>query len=422
MKEYGIDLRLSHSYCVYMLKFIGTGCFVALTLLYASCGDSIERFYLLSDRTELAIAVEMYEKTHSNIKVSFQHKGEIDANTVNTEQADLIIAEDINSEAMIKLLAPLDNPGSEYPALNGPKDSKGRTVLIPLSFKLPLIMARKEVMDETTDGVLIRRQDIQQEHGNFIRRDNSGRLSRLDFSPGWNPLFFFDLLTLESIETQALSLTNADNNIFNEITNKLMSWIEDSASAIDDDQFFNAKYRYIPDANLLKDKRILFARTDFQTWNNLPAELMKIMDFRYFAGERKIPVSSVTWAAINKDSSNSRIAEDFINWLILPETQQMLMEAWEKEGLSIFGFLNGLSTVEIVNELILIGRDASIRGRIPEDHYLTMNRILPDRWSRIRDEVIIPWFYNTLYNADYSENLSDAYARWDLSSLEVSKY
>ena len=125
----------------------------------------------------------------------------------------------------------------------------------------------------------------------------------------------------------------------------------------------------------------------------------------------------MSWAGIPDRVSESERAELFVEWLMLPETQGRLIERWEREGLTVFGFLGGLSSIPGVNDTLIVGRHPEIKGMIPEKHYLRVESSLPQGWSRIQDEVIYPWFDAAIRSESPHRTLSEAYRRWDLSSL-----
>ena len=141
------------------------------------------------------------------------------------------------------------------------------------------------------------------------------------------------------------------------------------------------------------------------------------LDIRYFSGPRTIPVTAVISAGIPSKAGSPDASSRFIYWLMLPETQSRLMARWERDGITVFGFLGGLSSLPEVNESILIRHYPAMKGMIPEGHYLSVPESLPQRWSTIRDDVIAPWFQSVVSDTGNTSSLSEAYRKWDLSSL-----
>lgn len=383
-----------------------------------SCGQSMETVRVLTDQPELASAVAIYNNLHENIHIILQHAPSIESSDIDTYTPDIIIGKEINSPAILDKLTPLESSAAYYPALSGQKNHRGETIIIPLSFELPLIIATHKVMEKIPDPMIIRDSDTKQLEETFMQRDSLNRLTRGGFSPNWNPLTYIDLLLLETWPPEGLIESGENANpIFENVKRNLNSWIMGSYGDLESDRIFNKRYRYKPDYLLISENRILFSRINFQDWVKLPNLTAKNLDIRYFAQGNKIPISSVVWGAQLKTSSSKEQAQLFLNWLLSPDTQKMLINRWEEEGLVLFGFLNGLSSLDTVNETLITEKFPIMRGMVPNNYYLSMQQQVPNRWLRIRDEVIIPWFRSALYTTESTPSFSTAYSQWDLSSL-----
>jgi len=380
------------------------------SIFLSSCTDKVTTLRILTDRKELASAAEIYNSANENVIVTIHNVSIIDDEVIENENPDLVIGSFLSSSEIIDLLRPSEAVFPVYEALSGPRDSKGRRFLTPLAFELPLIMGRKEIMSELPDTMLVQPEDLREAAAPYTAENNEGRLIRLGFSPAWNPQSLTDLLALRAPGIFAAGMENFDEVLLGRIVEETRDWITESAGDTAADTAFDKRYRYIPDEYLIIDGRILFARTDFDYWATLPDTITGALDLRYLSGPRKIPVISVTSAGIPLKTSSPDAASAFIQWLMLPETQSLLMDRWKRDGIDVFGFLGGLSSLKEVNESI-------IKNMIPEGHYLQVPESRPLRWSRIRDEVIIPWFQSTLSNTSTEPTLTEAYRKWDLSSL-----
>ncbi len=405
-----------------MTKRIAPGTHIVLILCLISCQPEVDIIHILTDKTELAIAAEIFAGLNDDVQITLRHVPFIDVETLRENKPDLVVGDDINTAAISSLLAPVRLQASTYPALTGPVDSQGKQIFFPLSFNLPVVMGRKDVMNSLPDPVVIRESDIRELEKSFVRHDEHGRLTRLGFSPGWNHASYIDMVWLEVGDSEIVFEKPADiNDGFLQVVTNLRDWITGSAGSLELETEFSERYHYLPDEILLNKRWINFARTDFSTWVTIPGNIIRDFDIRYFSGDRFIPVQSVTWGGILKGKKSSERAEDFLGWLLLPSTQKRLIERWELEGLTVFGFLNGLSSIPEVNQKILLDRFPILRGMLPENHYLTVRQRLPDRWARIRDEVVLPWMHSSIYTSDFVQTLSEAYTAWDLSSLNHSE-
>lgn len=408
------------TYCEVMLKILPkvrvTVLFLIIVTLF-SCTNRPETIHILTDRKELASAVEIYDAADDGIILTIRHVPIIDAGIIENENPDLIIGSELNSPEIVDLLRPVKKQFPVYRALTVPVDSKGQSYLIPLSFEMPLIMGKRSVMSGLPDPMIVRPEDLRIAALPGRKTNDDGRLTQLGFSPDWNPLSYADLLAIRDPSGLDGGVENIDGEILSQIILETRDWITESAGGLDADTAFSGRYRYIPDENLIVEGRTLFARTDFEYWASLPEITSSELDIRYFSGPRQIPVTSVTYAAIPAKSKSSESSISFISWLLLPETQSRLLSRWEKDGIPVFGVFGGLSSIPEVNNAILVRYFPEMKDKIPEGHYLSVPVTLPHRWSRIRDEVIVPWFRESLFNPDYTETLAEAYRKWDLSSL-----
>ena len=366
--------------------------------------------------------MEIYSVEQEEIQITLSHVPFIDAAAVDSHNPDIIIGQDINSTAIAEQLFPINPPAYIYPALSGPPGSGEETFLVPLAFTLPLVMGRQDAVNKLPDPILVRREDILQSGQDFAKRDKQGRLIVLGFSPTWNPSSFVDFLFLETSQLGILfnspeGMSELDN-VFARVKEDIVDWISTSASSLEAEKVFAERYHYLPDNMLLSANRLQFVRTDFHAWNILPGTATANLDLRYFADDRHIPVPSITWAGLTKKNKE---ADSFIQWLLLPETQKLLIDRWEREGLPVFGFLNGLSSIPQVNETVLTARFPDFLNMLPENHYFAVQQYLPDRWQRIRDEVIAPWFTAAIYSPENVETFTQAYNKWDLSALQESE-
>ena len=383
---------------------------LSASIFLCSCTGKVTTLRILTDRKELTSAAEIYNSTDENVIVTIHNVSMIDNEVIKNENPDLVIGSFLSSSEIIDLFRPSEAVFPVYETLSGPLDSKGRHFLTPLSFELPLIMGLKETMSLLPDTMLVQPGELREAAAPYTAENNDGRLIRLGFSPTWSPQFLTDLLALRAPDIFASGMKNSEDTQLTRIVEETQAWISESAGDTAADTAFNNRYRYIPDEYLIIDGRILFARTDFDYWSTLPDTITGALDLRYLSGPRKIPVIKVTSAGIPLKASSPAAASAFIKWLMLPETQSLLMDRWERDGIDVFGFLGGLSSLREVNETYL-------RSMIPEGHYLQVPESRPLRWSRIREEVIIPWFQSALSTSSTEPTLTEAYRKWDLSSL-----
>ncbi len=386
-------------------------------ILQTSCTPAPKKLKILTDRTEMASAVEIYRGLNRNIIITLHHVSSVNASILQKEQPDLVIASHLNAPELTRGFRTIHLSPPMYPALRQ-NNTAGPATLIPLSFEMPLVMGLQTTMAALPDAACVRPEELQAAAKTFIRRNKEKRILHLGFSPLWDALFLTDFLAARDITLFQEGWENTADAAIRPITEELNEWITDGADDINSEREFNLRYRYIPDEYLIMQERIQFARTDFSTWNRLPDTVSRNLDIRYLQGNRSIPVIRVVSAAIPQKNISPKTAEKFIQWLTKPETQKQLMGRWEKDGIQVFGFLGGLSANPVVNETVLQDRFPSFRGMIPENHLLAVPSTVPHRWKRIRNEVVAPWIIRELTKTDSATpTLSQSFRSWDLSSL-----
>jgi len=405
---YGDAMQKPHLYVPLLLSL-----FTLISL--NSCSEKIETLRILTDRKELASAVEIYNNSNTNTIITIHHVEGIDDEVIKNNNPDIVIGSFLSSPEIIDLLRPSEIDFPVYEALAvSPK-------LTPLSFELPLVMGLEKNLSGLPDLMLVQPEDLKEAAEDFTARNKDGRLIHQGFSPAWNPRFFTDLLAINAPNYFSRGMEDLDSTVINQVVEETREWISESSGDMDSDTAFNKRYRYIPDEYLILKGRILFSRISFKYWAALPDTITGDLDIRYLSGPRKIPVIRMTSAGILKKTSSPEAARAFIQWLMNPVTQDLLMSRWQRDGIDVFGYLGGLSSIPEVNESILVNHNPALKRMIPEGHYLQVPDSIPLRWPRIRDEVVIPWFQSSIANTSPTPTLTETYKKWDLSSLSEAK-
>ncbi len=376
----------------------------------SSCHHGFKKLHILTDRKEMASVVEMYGALNPGLVVTFRYVDSIDTEAIKAENPDVVIGADLSAPEITEMLHGRENTESD--------EYRGSPNLTPLSFELPIIVGTKKTMAALPDPVTIKAEELQHAAASLTAADKNGRLVRLGFSPAWNPSTFIDLLLTEDIDALDFESGNVDEELIGKTMEKIKRWRESIPGGKEADSAFDEKYRYIPDLSLILEERIFFARSSFGEWAILPEEMAKKLDIRYFKGERHIPVISVVSAGIPRTSKSIKEAEELIAWLTEADSQIALINRWERDNLAVFGYFGGLSSNREVNEKVIPSFFPAFQGKIPESHYLAVPDSVPCHWKRIRDEVVFPWYKAALTDSPRTPSLSEAYYKWDLSSLK----
>ena len=366
--------------------------------------------HILTDRRELALAIQIYDAANADILMTFHESNAINSRLIGLEKPDLVLGSHLSAPEVVELMQPLEMEAPVYDVIKHPG-------LMPLSFTLPMIVGRKDTMATLPDPFLVTPEELRAAANAFNRKNRQGRITRMGFSPLWCDRFITDLMDVRypNLIKDGPERVNKDN--LSSVMDELRSWVNSSAGGPAQEQTFSQRYRYIPDEQLILERRIAFTRMSPDEWAALPDSITSQLDFRYLSGNRHIPVPNIVSAGIPKKSRQSDAARDFLEWLIRPETQLLLIDRWEQAQIPVFGYFGGLSAQEDVNNSEFTRHFPYMDGRIPEQHYLLVPEQRPHRWSRIASEVIPSWTASVLENPVQSQTLEEAYREWDLSSL-----
>ena len=384
---------------------------------FFSCNGNTRQLMLLTNRRELATAVTIYNNIQNGIQFELKHLPFINARIIAETKPDIIIADHLWSEEILKLLRPwkgLDAHSSK--AIRGPL-YRGKPYLVPLSFELPLLMGLKENMAAFTNSMILEIRHLEQLAKPFNSPLGSLQPKRLGFSPTWDTRTLLDIVKTEVSPASILKMENVDSKLADSLAGRLEKLTLGLTSSIEALGFFDRKYRNLPREKLILEGRIFMARTSFDEWVLLPFEVSERMGLRYLSGSRAIPVSSVRNAALPKKSKSRYHASQFVKWLTMPDTQIKLMQRWEWQGIKVFGFLGGLSSRQELNNGYILTVFPEMRSMIPAEYQLSGHLETPDPWTRIDEEVLTPWFMEKIFNPDYTVSLDMVYKNWNKSSI-----
>ncbi|MCG8451952.1 MAG: hypothetical protein MI717_02065 [Spirochaetales bacterium] len=401
-----------------MLKRVVFLCSFLLSLL-VSCTPQPKILSLVSDKSEMATAAALFDAANDDVHVLFHHVSSLDATLIKSLNPDIIVGDGLEAVEISSLLRPLPAQDTLYPTLENLVQTNPR--LHPLAFQAPLIMANQETMAKIDDPSTITVEMMEELGANHTIRNRSGRLTRLGFNPTWNPDFLTDFMDMNAPTLFTQGLEQVNEQILNNLALNLRDWVIRAAGDFDSAVAFDTRYRYVPDDVLLKNQQILFSRVSLATWSNLPDQVRNTLDVRYLRGNRTIPITTLTSGGIPKGSKSSKFAQEFLNWLSLPATQQTLMERWERDGTPTFGMLGGLSAQPAINETILVEHVSWMAPLVPEPRFFALPAPRPHRWLRIRDELVQPWILSKIESPENQSTIAEAYKQWDLSSLNLSE-
>lgn len=396
-----------------------------------------------TDVPELVLATELFNRSqtrsrieieyHPNLSVAlkalksptFPKSGSSGSSRTRDGEPALVIGRHIAGKALLDSYQVLDYLFSEfyitksafYPELLDLGSFGGRQLLLPVSFNLPaIIFAKGTWTAPDAHEVDLEAMRVAAREFNTIK---SGHYSRMGFSPLWNP----DFLSVAA-RVSGAAFSGSDSLVWNSdglgsTVRMLRAWSREINTSGSAEREFEFKYLFIPDYRSLAEGRTRFAYMDSTRLFTLPPEVRDQLDFRWFSDGSFIPVDEdMVFAAILRTGKGKGGAEAFLHWLFKEENQKKILDmaAATAARESAFGVAGGFSSLRGVNERILPSFYPELSGKIPRRGRLSAPVLMPENWTALRKDVIIPWLYQhstaSAENGNTDADLSGAIAKW----------
>ncbi|MDR2536683.1 MAG: extracellular solute-binding protein [Treponema sp.] len=402
---------------------------------------------LWTDQPEFALYVESFNAAQDNYKIEF-HYMEVAAQRLSIlsgtaqETPDIVIGNWLKSATTRTLFKPLDSfftknkiaKAAFYPRLLNLGTIEEQQYLLPVSFNIPALVFTRANAQLLSNPFTIGFDEIKT-LGKTYNVERNGIYSRMGFSPAWNDEFLYVTATLfnaafreaeiaREVET-APSVVPAPSETAGDVTwnpealeeaiTALRDWTQEVNTSIQAEDDFVFKYFYEPSAKLAMSGRILFTYMDSAGLFTLSQEQRSNLDFRWIAENNTIPVSEDTvYYGIYKRGKAKKAADAFTEWFFQAETQRQLLEISKKQRINetYFGISNGFSAIRTVTEQIFPLFYPSLLGHMPPSAFLSPPNILPQNWSTLKAQVIIPYLHTRIRQQDtrpLERHISDWY-------------
>lgn len=364
-------------------------------------GRSASNVVLWAHRVDVAAVVELYNAGDRPYKVEMRYVP--DPATALEDAAvppDIIIADSIANEEVAGYFSPLGNLLERGPVartvfyrelLQGGRIG-GRQRLLPLSYDLPAIIFRYGSENDDLPEFTLHMDRIRDEAAAFNQL-NDERFVRLGLSPRWNSEFLYVLTALHGADFTEDNRSAAwDEERLRASIAYIRNWISDSNSGVAYEDAFATRYLYDPKYQLLMRDRIRFAYVRASQLFRYTDSQRQRIDYRWVRGDHGIPVlENVVYVGIPQNSPNRRGAQDFVEWLLQPETHGEILEGVRAKRLPDFGIAGGFSAIPEVNERLFPRYYPALLGRIAREDMLVFPRRVPRHWNKLRIEVVEPW-------------------------------
>ena len=386
-----------------------------------------------TDISEIASCVELFNKSQDKYKAVVQYRENpaesLDffgtVKSADTELPDIVIGTALKNTNSRAHFLPLDFLFSErsldssrfYPSLLEAGKLDGKQYFLPLSFNMPAVAFDSRNEDLIGEPYMISVEQIRDIAASFNAEKN-GQPTVMGFAPSWDGNFLYLVTQLWGAEyRQDGEVFSWNEDAISSAVNYLRNWTENCNGSTQAEKDFSFKYLYTPKYKQISSGRCLFAYTTSRNMLSVNEEILQNLDFRWIHKDKKIPIAdTLVSIAIDKHSLNSEAAEAFIVWLMQEETQKNLLQRTKDMNLNtaVFGIAGGFSALRDVTEKVFPMYYETLLGSLPVSEYLDSATILPPKWDKIKEKVIIPYLEKVTDTSKISnETLSSALEDWN---------
>ncbi|THB67704.1 MAG: hypothetical protein D6B26_01355 [Spirochaetaceae bacterium] len=387
-----------------------------LLLLLAGCQQlPPPEINILTSEPILFVYAEYFNAHNNSLHVNVRYDDDpIKFLNSPGEAPDIIIQPDPAGTFQTGLFhrIPVTQDRNTYPQLINQFKYFSKETMLPLAFSLPAIVWHGDRPGNDLPLTIGLKQLGELHTGEEI----GGQFRYLGFSPTWNkamPLWYLHASGLQMAFTRE-GVPAWDSKQLETAAMQLRDWSSEHIGEPGLLQKFDETYLYAPYYALLREDRIGYYPVNLGTHLALPPYLRRELDFAWFGSNGRVPVISILYAAIPKQSKHRKLAAEFLQWLIHPENQQQLMEFTISQELEIFGFFGRLSSSININEQIIPRMHPELTGKAPVASRLIFPPPLPHYWRELEQDVIAPFLQDVILqkvNPDNS-NLESRIKLW----------
>lgn len=401
--------------------------------LFVSCSRSSRRMVTLwTNRPEIAAYVEEFNATNDTIKIEIEYRDSPGTELASTQTpVDLIFDEYLSSSRNAPLFGSLDSliknqnidPSLFYKDLLDLGTIGEHTVLLPVSFNLPLIYFKKGMESEFIEPFFMNIGNLRKVSAS-VNESSSKSFTREGFSPLWSKESIYQLAVLNNAEFRQIGniLSWNDENLEKAVSS-IKDWIKTVNKGMVAEKEFEEKFLYDPMPKLINQGRIAFAYSDINSFFSLPPEKRENLDFRWLSsGDKVYALNSILFTGIPKNAEHRKEAGVFLSWFFKTETQEKLLEASMHKRIRIFGMGQGFSSLKTVNNTELPKLYPALMGHIPPENAIVYPFPVPENWPVIKDQIIKPWLLEKVTSEDpQNPELKDAITHWEKQNPDQSK-
>lgn len=397
---------------------------LALILFLAGCTPRTQEIRVWTDRIELVTHAELFNVgDHGFYAVVEYVPSPTEALEQRADLPDVVVADYLGSAETMASFLVLDrrfrrfSPDTRdvYEGLLTHGQLRGRQRLYPISFDLPGVLALAETATDLPDFVL----DIDElrERGGVFNQTESGRLTRLGYSPRWSREFLYTLVRMLGVRFSEgpEGLPEWDGVQLQGALERTRSWIEETNQGLQAETMFQEQYLYDPMPQLVLRERVLFSYIRASDFFSMPETRRRNFDIRWISRDGRIPVlESMVFAGVVADSRHKQASLDFVAWLASADTHRKILLNADRRRLGSFGVLGGFSAHREINEWFLPELYPSLLGIMPPGETLSFPEGVPPSWELLKAQVVEPWLSRAIDRLPNLRSLNGLVESWIL--------
>ena len=398
-------------------------------MLLSACGCSLfvrPTAVLWCSIPEFAAYTEVYNSQQDTYKIELVYKEDPVAALAETEHhPDLIIDQRLTSSQAVGLFASLEKMYKEkqlnsslfYPQLLQQGVLEEEQVLLPVSFRLPMIIYRSGLEISEDDNLTLTFSDLKSTAAAYaVEPEEQPEI--VSFVTYWDPAFLYYtsyLLEADYRETVSGELMWNARNVSSAVS-ELRKWSTEINNSRNTERVFTERYLHNPGYKLINTGKIIFYYMNIQDYYNIPRSKRENLDFRWYGTEEDNPIADdILYMGMYKKGRSKTAAKNFIEWFFTNKTQQELLENSNNKRMRSFGIAQGFSSLIQLNERDIPRYFPEMTGKIIPVEDISVPPPLPYEWERLKTEVIIPWLKEKMVSAE-TESLENRLQTWYLQS------
>jgi len=385
-----------------------------LSLLFilplTGCGEDKKTAVLWTDRPEFALYADRFNAAQEEFKIETRYFPSVAERLTAAEggkgeekKPDILAGSWLKSAATRRLFRPLDvffkegdlDQTAFYPSLLEPGRIDGKQYLLPVSFNLPALIFSRDHSPLLSNPFTIDLGELERLRRG-VNLGDAGGYSRMGFSPAWDDEFLFQTAVLydAAFREAGSPPLSWDEAALTRALERVRRWSRETNGGFQGEDDFSFKYFYDPPAKLIAAGRILFSYMKSSEFFILPQEQRANLDFRWLAGENRIPLAEDSvYYGISRRPAAKKAAAAFTRWFFREDTQRLLLEVSKQYRVNetLFGIGSGFSGMRTVTEQVFPQFYPTLLGHMPPEAFLAPPNILPRDWTALKERVILPY-------------------------------